>query len=140
MSNPSDNPKPTENPDRIDYRESHDITELHAAIQREKAEPTANVTPVPMWLSAVCGAAMVWAGTYFGIFNGGLSGSIYNEFESSPAALFPQPKKAGMGAAVETPQSMAQIGKAVYSNCQACHQTSGMGVAGQFPSWRDRSG
>jgi mono/diheme cytochrome c family protein len=134
MSTPSDRPTPPENPDHVDYREAGDITEVHSAIQREHTEPTAKVTPIPLWLTAVCGAAMVWAGTYFGIFNGGLSGSVFNEYESSPALLFPPPagSKAG-GAAAEAPQSMAQIGKAVYSNCVACHQQSGMGVPGQFP-------
>lgn len=133
MSEPT-NPHTPENPDRIDYRETSDITEVHAAIQREHTEPTANVTPVPLWLSAVCGAAMVWAGTYFGIFNGGLSGNIFNEYESSPAALFPNPRKvAGGGLSAEAALSLAQAGKAVFSNCQACHQTTGLGVAGQFP-------
>ena len=134
MSTPSDRPTPPENPDQIDYREAGDITEVHSAIQRENVEPTARVTPIPLWLTAVCGGAMVWAGTYFGVFNGGLSGNVFNEYDSSPALLFPPPANLkGAGPAAEAPQSMAQIGKGVYSNCVACHQGSGMGVAGQFP-------
>jgi mono/diheme cytochrome c family protein len=134
MSTPSDRPTPPANPDHIDYREAGDITEVHAAIQREHVEPTAKVTPIPLWLTAVCGAAMVWAGIYFGIFNGGLSGNVFNEYESSPALLFPPPTTSkGAGVTAEAPQSMAQIGKGVYSNCVACHQASGMGVPGQFP-------
>ncbi len=134
MSTPSDIPTPPENPDHIDYREAGDITDVHSAIQREHVEPTAKVTPIPLWLTAVCGGAMVWAGIYFGIFNGGLSGNIFNEYESSPALLFPPPSSGkGAGAVAEAPQSMAQVGKGVYSNCVACHQASGMGVPGQFP-------
>ncbi len=121
-------------PDRIDYRETADITEVHASVQREKPEPSADVTPMPLWLTGICAGAMVWAGTYFGIFHGGLSATVYNEYESSPAVLFPQPKKAGgKGAVAEAPQSLAQIGKGVYGQCVACHQGTGMGVAGQFP-------
>lgn len=126
---------PNEGPNRIDYQETPDVTEVHAAVQREKAEPSADVTPMPMWLTGVCFLAFVWAGIYFGIFNGGLSGNVYNEYESSPAVLFPLPEKAGgKGAAAEAPETLAQQGKAVFSaNCQVCHQPSGVGVPGQFP-------
>ena len=85
---------PKEGSDRIDYQETPDITEVHAAVEREKPEPSAEVTPMPLWLTALCAVATVWAGLYFGIFNGGLSGSVYNEYESSPAVLFPLPPHA----------------------------------------------
>ena len=63
---------PKEGSDRIDYQETpDDITEVHAAVEREKPEPSAEVTPMPMWLTGVCAVATVWAGLYFGIFNGG---------------------------------------------------------------------
>ena len=38
--------KPNEGPDRIDYQETPDVTEVHAAVQREKPEPSAEVTPI----------------------------------------------------------------------------------------------
>jgi mono/diheme cytochrome c family protein len=121
-------------PDRIDYRETADITEVHASVEREKPEPSADTTPMPLWLAGICAGAMVWAGTYFGVFHGGLSASVYNEYESSPAVLFPLPQKAGGGAAAaEAPLSLAQQGKAVYSQCVTCHQGNGAGVPGQFP-------
>ena len=126
----------SEGPNRIDYQETPDITEIHAAVQREKAEPSADVTPMPLWLTGVCAFATVWAGIYFGIFNGGLSGNVYNEYESSPAVLFPLPAKAGAGnVAAASALTPAQQGKAVFAQyCQACHQTNGAGVPGQFPS------
>ncbi len=134
MSNPNDPTSMNQGPDRIDYRESADITEVHASVQREKPEPSADTTPMPLWLTGVCAGAMVWAGTYFGVFHGGLSASVYNEYESTPAVLFPLPPKAGgKGAATEAPQSLAQMGKGVYGQCAACHQAGGMGVPGQFP-------
>lgn len=126
---------PNEGSDRIDYQETPDITEVHAAVEREKPEPSADVTPMPLWLTSVCALAIVWAGIYFGIFNGGLSGSVYNEYESSPAVLFPLPPKAGGKAAAGAAQTqtLAQQGKAVYGQCVACHQPSGLGVPAQFP-------
>ena len=127
--------KPNEGSERIDYQETADITEVHAAVQREKPEPSADVTPMPLWLTGVCAFATIWAGVYFGIFNGGLSGNVYNEYESSPAVLFPLPQKPGAkaGAGEAQTQTLAQQGKAVYGQCVACHQPSGLGVAGQFP-------
>lgn len=134
MNNSNDRP-PMQDPDRIDYQESLDVTEVHAPTKREFSEPSANVTPIPMWLTGVCAGVMVWAGSYFGVFHGGLSGNVFNEYESSPAVLFPLPAT-GKGPGVSGPavmQTLAEQGKAVYGNCVACHQANGAGVAGQFP-------
>lgn len=126
---------PNEGPDRIDYQETNDVTEVHAAAEREKPEPSAETTPMPLWLTGVCAVATVWAGIYFGIFNGGLSGTVFNEYESSPAVLFPIPQKAGAiaGSGAVAEQTLAQLGKAVYGQCVACHQPGGQGVPAQFP-------
>src|SRR5437868_1970765 len=120
-------------PERIDYNETPDVTEVHAAVKREYGEPRADTTPLPLWLTGVCGAAVAWAGLYFGVFNGGLSGDVFNEYQSSPAVLFPLPQKHGGAEAGGGELPLAQQGKAVYANCQTCHQPSGQGVAGQFP-------
>jgi mono/diheme cytochrome c family protein len=118
-------------PERIDYQETPDVTEVHAAVRREHAEPTAETTAMPLWLTVLCGAAVAWAGLYFGVFNGGLSSNVYNEYESSPAKLFPLPQKEG---AVEAgPVSLAQQGKSVYGQCVGCHGGAGTGTPGQFP-------
>ena len=123
-----------EGTDRIDYRETPDLTEVHSAIRRESGDPTAESRQVPLWLTMACAVAVCWAGAYVGVFHGGFSGSVYNEYESSPAVLFPLPKKPGAeGEAAGAVQSLAQIGKGVYSQCQPCHQANGAGVAGQFP-------
>jgi mono/diheme cytochrome c family protein len=121
----------SQGPDRIDYQETPDVTEIHAAVKREHAEPTAEVTPMPLWLTGLCGVAVAWAGAYFGIFNGGLSGSVFNEYQSSPAVLFPLPDKGGGGAAAAL--TLAQQGKSVYGQCVGCHGGTGAGVPGQFP-------
>ena len=128
--------QPNEGQDRLDYQETADITEVHAAIAREHAEPSADETPIPTWLSIVCAAALCWAGIYVGIFHGGFNPKVYNEYESNPTAFFPLPGGATSGPggpAVELPA--LQLGEKVYKEvCQACHQPTGLGQAGQFPA------
>lgn len=128
--------QPNEGQDRLDYQETADITEVHAAISREHAEPSADVTPIPTWLSVVCAGALCWAGAYIGIFHGGFNGKVYNEYESSPAAFFPLPGGAlGPGGGPAAELSPLAFGEKVYKDiCQACHQANGMGIAGQFPA------
>jgi len=127
--------QPAEGQDRLDYLETADITEVHAAIAREHAEPSADVTPIPTWLSIVCAVALCWAGAYIGVFHGGFSPTIFNEYESNPTAFFPLPGKAAVetgGPAAELTQ--VELGEKVFKEvCQACHQPTGLGMAGQFP-------
>ena len=47
--------------EHIDSRETADLTEVHAAIQRENKDPSADVTPVPLWVTMLCGVAVCWA-------------------------------------------------------------------------------
>ena len=127
--------QPNEAQDRLDYQETPDITEVHAAIAREHAEPSADVTPIPTWLSIVCAASLGWAGIYIGIFHGGFNPKVYNEYESNPTAFFPMPQGsvagAGGPAAELTPLA---LGEKVYKEvCQACHQPTGLGLPGVFP-------
>ncbi len=120
--------------EHIDSRETPDLTEVHAAIQREHKDPSADVTPVPLWVTVLCGAAVCWAGAYVGMFHGGFNSNVYNEFESSPAVLFPQPERANAKAGAAVPDDMFAIGKGVYlGNCQACHTSSGAGQPGLIP-------
>lgn len=132
-------PRNSQGPDRIDYREAPgDLTEVHAAIEREHRDPSAESTPIPLWLAAVCGAALVWAGGYLMTFHGGFRGDVFNERLSSPDILFGESTKAGVAKGPAGPEAagptLAQAGKGVYSNCQPCHQPAGQGVPGQFPT------
>jgi mono/diheme cytochrome c family protein len=122
-----------EGPERIDYRETSDITEVHGAIRREHSDPRADITPIPMWLTIVCGVCICWAGTYLGVFHGGFSPNVFNERESSPNLIFAPASKTKGGESTGAPQSLAVQGKSVYSNCMPCHQANGMGLPGQFP-------
>lgn len=123
-----------EGPESIDYKETSDVTEVHSAIGREHRDPVAEVTPIPLWLTILSAATLCWAGAYLGVFHGGFSGNIYNEYQSSPTALFPLPVSKDVKKGAEQGSlSLAQIGKGVYAQCQPCHQASGLGVPGQFP-------
>ena len=123
-----------EGPERIDYHETPDVTEVHAAVKREHRDPGADVTPIPLWLAVVCAIAVAWAGAYLGVFHGGFSANVFDENKSSPVLLFPSPLKAGAGSAdAGAQQTLAQIGKSVYGNCQTCHQPTGAGIPNQFP-------
>ena len=124
--------------EHIDSRETADLTEVHAAIQRENKDPSTDVTPVPLWVTVLCGAAVCWAGAYVGMFHGGFNSNVYNEFESSPAVLFPQPERANAKAGAVAEPPLAEIGKGVYlGNCQACHTANGAGQPGLIPPLGD---
>ena len=128
--------QPNEGPDRLDYIETADITEVHSAIAREHAEPSADVTPIPTWLSIVCAASLCWAGIYVGIFHGGFNPKVFNEYESNPSVFFPLPGNAiagGGGAAVElTPLALGE--KVFKEVCQVCHMPNGLGQPGAIPA------
>ncbi len=125
--------QPNEGQERIDYLETSDITEVHASITREHAEPRSGTMPIPTWLGVLCAATLCWAGVYVGVFHGGFSSSVYNEYESSPVAFFPLPKVEGDGPGeVELP--LVQLGEKVYTkNCAVCHQPTGVGQPGAVP-------
>jgi len=122
--------------DYVDYRETPDVTKVHAAVQREHAEPISRGVPVPMWLLTLSGVAIIWAGAYLGMFNGGFRADVFNERDTSPRLLFPDKVAAsgtGGGVAGAADDPVAQ-GKKLYSaNCVSCHQANGMGITGQYP-------
>jgi mono/diheme cytochrome c family protein len=125
-----------EGPDRVDYQETRDVTEVHASIQREHSDPRADVTPIPVWLTVVCGIAVCWAGAYLGTFHGGFRADVYNEYDSSPELIFPIKQRGGAGpdGEKEPEASLAQQGKSVYaSQCTACHSANGQGIPGVNP-------
>ncbi len=111
-----------------------DTLKVTAAAKRENPEPTEGNGALPSALLLVFAAVICFAGAYFGVYHGGFEGSVYNESDSTPALL--SGKKAATQAA-EAPAaelSLVEQGKAIYSNCQPCHQASGLGIPGQFPT------
>jgi mono/diheme cytochrome c family protein len=118
---------------RVDYRETENVTRVHAAVEREKAEPTVGEMTFPLWLLAVFGACIFLGALYLGMFSGGFSGGVYDE-TAGTGALFGKQGAGGGGAAAAVTRTPAELGKIVFNqNCAQCHQATGMGVAGQYP-------
>jgi mono/diheme cytochrome c family protein len=125
MSNHSD-PQRTSDP--------QDVLKVTAAAKRENPDPIEANNALPGGLLMLFGVIVCFAGVYLGVYHGGFKGTVYNESESTPE-LFSAKKAAGPGVTQAVAElTLVEQGKAVYANCQPCHQASGLGVAGQFPS------
>ena len=116
----------------MDYGEQAEVQEVHAAIQREKREPRVGLEPLSIWLIAVYGLAIFFAGAYLGRYSGSFSG------ESLDPMVGPPPKKTavtGPGGGEQAAElSPRDRGKKIFAaNCQTCHQANGQGIAGQYP-------
>ena len=115
----------------MDYGETSDVHQVHAAIQREKREPRVGLEPLSIWLIAVYGLAIFFGGAYLGRFAGNFSG------DSLDPAVVPMHKKQGPngpGGEQTAELSQADRGKKIFSaNCATCHQANGLGVTGQYP-------
>jgi len=121
-------------PNHIDYRETADLTSVHAAVQREHSVGTPGSVPMPLWLMALCGVAIFWAGTSF---SGGFGASYFSpdNYSVHPGEeIAAKPGGGGAaGAAAEGP-SIVDLGKTYFSqNCVACHQATGTGIPNVYP-------
>ena len=116
----------------MDYGESEDVQQVHAAIQREKTEPRVGLEPLSIWLIGIYGLAIFFGGAYLGRFSGNFSADGLD-----PQADMPLVTKAAAGAGGAAPAAElgpVERGKKVYSaNCATCHQANGQGIAGQYP-------
>src|SRR5689334_63109 len=116
----------------MDYGETADVQEVHAAIQREKREPRVGLEPLSIWLIAVYGLAIFTGGAYLGRYSGNFSGDGLDPMMGPPPA-----KKGGGGQGQQQEQaelSPHDRGKKIFAaNCQTCHQATGEGVPGQYP-------
>jgi mono/diheme cytochrome c family protein len=116
----------------MDYGETADVHEVHAAIQREKREPRVGLEPLSIWLIAVYGLAIFTGGAYLGRYSGNFSGDGLDPMGGPPPA-----KKGGGGQGQQQEQaalSPHDRGKKIFAaNCQTCHQANGQGVPGQYP-------
>jgi len=112
----------------MDYGETADVHQVHAAIQREKREPRAGLEPLSIWLIAVYGLAIFLGGAYLGRFSGNFSGDSLDPRGAGDI------KKKGPNAATEqvAELSQAERGKKIFSaNCAVCHQPNGLGAQSQ---------
>jgi len=114
----------------MDYGETEDVHQVHAAIQREKREPRVGLEPLSLWLIAVYGFAIFFGGAYLGRYSGNFSGDGLDPLGGAPRPTKQGPN--GPGGAQTQELSQADRGKKIFSaNCAVCHQPNGLGAAGQ---------
>lgn len=115
----------------MDYGETEEVQETHAAIYREKVEPRVGREPLSLWLIATYGLAVFFGGAYLGRYAGNFGGDGLDYMGGAPRVM----AKASAGG----PEQAAELtpvekGKKIYNaNCATCHQANGLGVAGQYP-------
>lgn len=117
----------------MDYGEHQDVQQTHAAIQREKREPTVGLEPLSMWLIGVYGLAIFFGGAYLGRYAGNFSGDGLDPLGGASRTT-KSSVAGGPGADVAAVLGPAERGKKIFAaNCATCHQATGLGVAGQYP-------
>jgi len=125
MSEKSDNPQKREKQDIYDA--SGDIYNIHEASFREQQLPEEGNERGPWWLYAIIIATFAFGFFYMGFY--------FGEFSAEPHLLYKESVKAQEKTAEPKDISKIERGENVYNNvCQTCHQASGKGVAGAFPS------
>jgi len=101
------------------------VANVHGSILREQQDPEDGYEPIPFWLITLFFAIIFWAGMYLAYNSGGFRSDVFNATQVSWVG--------GSSGPVAPPDPMV-VGKRLYTaNCVACHQTTGAGVARQFP-------
>jgi len=114
----------------MDYGDSDDVQQVHAAIRREKQEPRVGLEPLSIWLIAVYSLAIFFGGAYLGRFSGNFSGNSLDPYAGEQVAG----KTGGPNQGPEQTQELTpgERGKKVFSaNCAVCHQANGLGSPAQ---------
>lgn len=106
------------------------VRDVHGAILREKDDPRDGYEPIPLWMVSFFMALVFWGGAYLAFYSGGFQADVFDPSRVSWSG--------GGAAADKGPPDPMVIGKRLYTaNCVACHQATGQGVAGQFPTLVD---
>ena len=103
-------------------REAEDSIKVTAATKREFPDPVEDHQTPPPFVLVLIGAVLSFGLLYFQMFKEGAGPS-----SSAKAGVATEQQ--------ETAEpSLAELGKSIYANCQPCHQASGLGIPGQFPT------
>jgi mono/diheme cytochrome c family protein len=100
------------------------IQKVHAILLREKPEPTEGYSPLPLILLGLMSALILFSAIYLGRYSGGFDPMVYDE------RILPGMLESGGPAVALDPKV---VGKRVFANCIACHQTTGLGLPGAYP-------
>ena len=103
-------------------KEAEDSLRVTAASKREFPDPVEDNQVPPPFVFILIGAVLSFGILYFQMFRDGAGVS--------------DPAKSGVSLEQQEPAepSLAELGKSIYANCQPCHQASGLGIPGQFPT------
>jgi mono/diheme cytochrome c family protein len=101
------------------------ITEVHQQILREKPEPSEGFSPTPIFIVFLLSVLSFACALYLGRYSGGFQPLVFDTSVDVHAKVEPS-------GPVEV--DMVGLGKRMYAQCAACHQMTGQGVPGAFPT------
>ena len=106
-----------------------DVEVIHRQIVRELADPAEGYERVPRFLWVTMATLVFWAGWYIGRRGGTFDTETHVEY----ARVGITASAAGDTTAKGPVDPIAE-GKRIFgTNCAACHQSTGLGIAGAFP-------
>ena len=105
-----------------------DVPQMMRPLYREHDEPRDGFEPVPVWMYAVAGLLVFWAGWYFSATSGDYLRDAYDA---------PHPAAAAAGFVPRTPEQLTEAGRQLYTQCAVCHKAGGEGVPGVHPPLKD---
>lgn len=129
MSEDRSNPHPPDERSRDTFEktrfEDTNLQKVHAQLLREKEEPTENFSPMPLAFVGLFMVLAFWSGIYLVWYSGDFGPFHFDETMKPGALVDEGPREVDMMA----------LGRRIYSqNCVACHQSSGRGIPGVYPS------
>ncbi len=93
----------------------------HPTSTPAETEPTATMTPMPMWLVAALFVFLFLGAWYFDLYGGWFEPRVYAPYSSVGDLQRLQPKTGGI-------EDIAARGRKLYAaNCAVCHMESGVG-------------
>lgn len=107
-----------------------DVERLHRAVRREPSDPVEGREAPPWFFVAAIALVLFWGGWYLGRYGGEFGLATHVAFAGRQPEITAS-ANAQSAAAVSNP---VEAGGRVYQkNCTACHQPTGLGLAGAFP-------
>ena len=106
-----------------------DVEQIHRQIVRELADPAEGYERVPVFVWVTITTLVFWAGWYVGARGGSFDTQTHVEYAQAgpPGAVSGDSARKG-------PVDAIAEGKRIFgANCAACHQSTGLGIAGAFP-------
>lgn len=88
------------------------------------SEPTAALTPMPVWIVALMLALLFLGGWYFDVYGGWFEAKVYSPYRSLADVQRFQPVEGGIGPIVSKGKKLFQ------DNCAVCHMETGIGNPG----------